>query len=113
MPSSDPLRIGHLHYAHFLCFWSKKAMEISSPRLTSRHKFSSEQTFQTKIISDKIFQTEINPDQTFQTQITSDQIFQAQRVCDQNFQTESVLIRPSADHGPDSIQTIAQTLIRL
>ena len=65
---------------------------ISYPRLRSRPKFSSDQTFQTEIISDQNFQTEINPDRSFQTQNTSDQ----------TFQTEGVLIRPSSDHGPDS-----------
>ena len=69
------------------------------PRLRSRPKFSSDQTFQTKIISDQTVQTEINPDQTFQTKDTSDQTLQTQRVSDQTFQTEGVLIRPSSDHG--------------
>ena len=73
-----------------------------SPRLRSRPKFSSDQTFQTEIISDQSSQTEINPDQTFQTQVTSDQTFQTLRVSDQTFQTEGVLIRPSSDNGPDS-----------
>ena len=83
------------------------------PRLRSRPKFASDQTFQTKIISDQTFQTEIISDQTFQTEIISDQ----------TFQTEWVLIRLSRpkefwlDHlqamVQTQIQTIAQTLIRL
>ena len=67
------------------------------PRLRSRAKFSSDQTFQ----------TEINPDETFQTQVTSDQTFQTQRVSDQTFQTQGVLNRP--DYCPD----LNQTVIRL
>ena len=83
------------------------------PRLRSRPKFASDQTFQTKIISDQTFQTEIISDQTFQTEIISDQ----------TFQTECFLIRLSrprefwSDHlqtmVQTQIQTIAQTLIRL
>ena len=77
------------------------------PRLRSRPKLASDQTFQTEIISDQNFQTEIHPDQTFQTQVTSDQ----------TFQTEGVLIRPSSDHGPDSnsdqCPDLNQTMIRL
>ena len=90
---------------------------IIIPRLRSRPKFASDQTFQTEIISDQNFQTEIHPDQTFQTQVTSDQTFQAQKVSDQTFQTEGVLIRPSSDHGPDSNSDhwpdLNQTMIRL
>ena len=73
------------------------------PRLRSRPKIASDQTFQTKIISDQNFQTEIISDQTFQTQ--------------------SVLIRLSrpkefwSDHLKTMVQTqnqtIVQTLIRL
>ena len=78
-----------------------------TPRLRSRPKFASDQTFQTEIISDQNFQTETHPDQTFQTQVTSDQ----------TFQTEGVLIRPSSDHGPDSnsdhCPDLNQTMIRL
>ena len=76
------------------------------PRLRSRPKFASDQTFQTKIISDQTFQTEIISDQTFQTEIISDQ----------TFQTEGVLIRPSPDHGQDSnsdhCPDLNQTMIR-
>ena len=83
------------------------------PRLRSRPKIASDQTFQTKIISDQTFQTEIISDQTFQTEIISDQ----------TFQTQSVLVRLSrpkefwSDHlqtmAQTQNQTIAQTLIRL
>ena len=87
------------------------------PRLRSRPKFASDQTFQTENISDQNFQTEIHPDQTFQTQVTSDQTFQTHKVSDQTFQTEGVLIRPSSDHGPDSksdqCPDLNQTMIRL
>ena len=87
------------------------------PRMRSRHKFASDQTFQTEIISDQNFQTEIHPDQTFQTQVTSDQTFQTQKISDQTFQTEGVLIRLSSDHGPDSnsdhCPDLNQTMIRL
>ena len=97
------------------------------PRLRSRPKFLSDQTFQTNIISDQTFQTniisdqtfqkEIHPDQTFQTQNTSDQTFQTQKVSDQTFQTEGVLIRPSSDHGSDShsdhCPDLNQTMIKL
>ena len=85
--------------------------------MRSRPKFLSDQTLQTEIISDQTFQTEINSDQTFQTQIISDQTFHTQRVSDQTFQIESVLIRPSSDHGPDSnldhCPDLNQTMIRL
>ena len=87
------------------------------PRLRSRPKLSSDQTFQTKIISDRTFQTEINPDQTLQTQFTSDQTFQTQMVSDQTFQTEGVLIRPFSRHALDSNKDHCpdhnQTMIRL
>ena len=83
------------------------------PRLRSRPKFASDQTFQTKII----------PDQTFQTEIVSDQTFQTEIVSDQTFQTQSVLIRLSrpkefwSDHLQTMVQTqnqtIVQTIIRL
>ena len=77
------------------------------PRLRSRPKFSSDQTFQNKIISDQTVQKEIHPVQTFQTQ----------KVSNQTFQTEGVLIRPSSDHGPDSnsdhCPEFNQTMIRL
>ena len=91
--------------------------EQVKPRLSSRPKFASDQTFQTEIISDQNFQTEIHPDQTFQTQVTSDQTFQTQKVSDQTFQTDGVLIRPSSDHGPgsnsDHCPDLNQTMIRL
>ena len=84
-----------------------------TPRLRSRPKLTSDQTFQTKIISDQTFQTEIVSDQTFQTEIVSDQ----------TFQTQSVLIRLSrpkefwSDHLQTMVQTqnqtIVQTIIRL
>ena len=91
--------------------------EPQQPRLRSRPKFASDQTFQTEIISDQNFQTEIHPDQTVQAQVTSDQTFQTQKVSDQTFQTEGVLIRPASDHGPDSnsdhCPDLNQTMIRL
>ena len=56
-------------------------------------------------------------DQTFQTQVTSDPTFQTQRVSDQTFQTERVLIRPPSEHGPDSnsdhCPDLNHTIIRL
>ena len=45
---------------------------IRMPRLRSRPKFATDQTFHTEIISDQNFQTEIHSDQTFQTQVTSE-----------------------------------------
>ena len=116
----------------FTCYNWSSMLHPDLPRLRSRPKFLSDQTFQTEIISDQTFQTEIHPnqtfqtqvtsdqtfqtqkvsdqtfqteilpDQTFQTQVSSDQTFQTQKVSDQTFQTEGVLIRPSSDHGPDS-----------
>ena len=85
----------------FLCLILNE-FNLSLPRLRSRPKFSSDQTFQTKNISDQTFQTKIHPDQTFQAQFTSEQTFQTQKVSDQTFQTRGILIRPSSDHGPDS-----------
>ena len=77
------------------------------PRLRSRPKFLSDQTFQTKITSDQTFQSEIKSDQTFQTQVTSDQ----------TFKTKGVLIRPSSDDGPGSMsdrcRDLNKTMIRL
>ena len=91
----------------------KREIELFWPRLRSRPKFASDQTFQTKIISDQTFQTEITSDQTFQTEIISDQ----------TFQIKWVLIRLSrpkdfwSDHLQTMVQTqfqtIAQTLIKL
>ena len=100
-----------------LKFYGNSILHLKQPKLRSRSKFSTDQTFQTEMISDQTFQTEIHPDQTFQTQVTSDQTFQTQKVSDQTFQTEGVLIRPSSDHGPDSnsdyCPDLNQTMIRL
>ena len=107
------LKCCFLHFVLVFVFDSAQR----TPRLRSRPKFASDQTFQTAIISDQNFRTEIHPDQTFQTQVTSDQTFQTQKVSEQTFQTEGVLIRPYSDHGPDSISDhcadLNQTMIRL
>ena len=74
-----------------------RTVRLILPRLRSKPKFSS--------------------DQTFQTQVTSDQTFQTEKVSDQTFQTDGALIRPSSDHGPDSntdhCPDLNQTMIRL
>ena len=73
-----PLPLLHQVIKCFAVDFFRKQIESEQPRLRSRPKFLSDQTFQTEIISDQSFQTETNPDQTFQTQVTSDQTFQAQ-----------------------------------
>ena len=83
------------------------------PRLRSRLKLSSDQTFQTEIISDQTFQTEIHPDQTFQTQVTSVRLSRHKRSLIRLFWPK--LFR--SDHLQTMVQTktetITQTLIRL
>ena len=75
----------------------------SLPRLRSRPKFASDQTFQTKIISDQTFQTEIISDQTFQTQCVLIRLSRPKEFWSDHLQT---MVQTQ-------IQTIAQTLIGL
>ena len=81
----------------------RKKSKVQVPRLRSRPKFSSDQTFQTKIISDQTFQTEINPDQTFQTQVLWSDFSDRRSFWSDHLQT---MVQTQ-------IQTIAQTSIRL
>ena len=81
----------------YLTFHRFQRSHTSLPRLRSRPKFLSDQTFQTEIISDQTFQTETNPDQTFQTQVTSDQTFQTKSLwsdLSDRRRSDQTIIRP-------------------
>ena len=83
------------------------------PRLRSRPKFASDQTFQTEIISDQNFQTEIHPDQTFQTKWPLIRLSRHRRSLTRIFRPKVFWSDHLQTMVQTQIQTIAQTLIRL
>ena len=77
------------------------------PRLRSRPKFSSDQTFQTKIISDQTFQSEFKSGQTFKTQVTSDQLSRPKAFWSDHLQT---MVQAQCQ---DRCRDLKKTMIRL